>query len=174
MTVSVFGKNFKLIEISFLLRIAKLGQVIKKVEDHLQLEGMKESVFKLCKLFFIILYVAHMCGCANNIFAEFLTGYHDYNTWIYANGLQGANWFDRYVNAIYYEILTMVTAGSLITNSTIEKIFNILICMTLSVTFAYTINTIGIILNDMEKDSTQLKEKLNHINHYMSLRNLNQ
>ena len=40
------------------------------------------------------------------------------------------------------------------TNSTVEKIFNILICMILSVTFAYSINTIGIILNDMEKDST--------------------
>ena len=48
----------------------------------------------------------------------------------------------------------MVTAGSLMTNSTVEKIFNILICMILSVTFAYSINTIGIILNDMEKDST--------------------
>ena len=67
----------------------------------------------------------------------------------------------------------MVTAGSLLTNSTVEKIFNILICMILSVTFAYSINTIGIILNDMEKDSTELKEKLNHINHYMTLRNIN-
>ena len=74
---------------------------------------MKESVFRLCKLFFIILYVAHMCGfyyylfikllsCANNIFAEFLAGYKDFNTWIYVNGLEGADWFDRYVNAIYY------------------------------------------------------------------------
>ena len=67
----------------------------------------------------------------------------------------------------------MVTAGSLLTNSTIEKLFNIIICMILSVTFAYSINTIGIILNEMEKDSTELKDKLNHINHYMKLRNIN-
>ena len=44
--------------------------------------------------------------------------------------------------------------------------------MILSVTFAYTINTIGGILNDMEKDGSELKEKLNHINHYLKSRNI--
>ena len=67
----------------------------------------------------------------------------------------------------------MITAGALQTNSNSEKVFIILICMILSVTFAYTINTIGAILNEMEKDGAELKEKLNHINHYMKLRNVN-
>ena len=48
---------------------------------------MKEGVFRLCKLFFIILYVAHMCGCADHIFAEFLANHMDFDTWIYANKL---------------------------------------------------------------------------------------
>ena len=67
----------------------------------------------------------------------------------------------------------MITAGALQTNSNSEKVFIILICMILSVTFAYTINTIGAILNEMEKDGVELKEKLNHINHYLKLRNVN-
>ena len=67
----------------------------------------------------------------------------------------------------------MITAGSLSTQSNYEKIFIILICMILSVTFAYTINTIGVILNEMEKDEIELKEKLSHINHFMKLRNIN-
>ena len=46
----------------------------------------------------------------------------------------------------------MITAGALSTNSNTEKLFVILICMLLSVTFAYIINTIGAILNEMEKD----------------------
>ena len=37
----------------------------------------------------------------------------------------------------------MITAGCLATNSTVEKVFSIIICMVLSVTFAYSINTIG-------------------------------
>ena len=37
--------------------------------------------------------------------------------------------------------------------------------MILSVTFAYSINTIGAILNEMEKDL--IKSKLNHINHFI-------
>ena len=81
--------------------------------------------------------------------------------------------FDRYINAVYYEVLTMITAGALLTNSTLEKLFIILICMILSVTFAFSINTIGGILNEMEKDNVELKEKLSHINHYMKLRNIN-
>ena len=48
----------------------------------------------------------------------------------------------------------MITAGSLSTNSNSEKIFFIFICMILSVTFAYSINTIGTILNEMEKDGS--------------------
>ena len=48
----------------------------------------------------------------------------------------------------------MITAGSLLTNSNTEKIFIILVCMILSVTFAYSINTIGAILNEMEKDGS--------------------
>lgn len=48
----------------------------------------------------------------------------------------------------------MITAGALSTNSNSEKLFIILICMILSVTFAYSINTIGAILNEMEKDGS--------------------
>ena len=88
------------------------------------------------------------------------------------NGLHHAKWYERYINAVYYEVLTMITAGILATSSNTEKLFCILICMILSVTFAYTINTIGGILNDMEKDGSELKEKLNHINHYLKSRNI--
>ena len=66
----------------------------------------------------------------------------------------------------------MITAGILTTSSNVEKLFSIIICMILSVTFAYTINTIGGIWNEMEKDSSELKEKLNHINHYLKIRNI--
>jgi len=46
----------------------------------------------------------------------------------------------------------MITAGSIVTNSTTEKFFNIFICMVLTVTFSYSMNTIGTILDEMQQD----------------------
>ena len=36
--------------------------MVKKIEEHLQLKDSLEGIFELLKLFFVILYVAHVCG----------------------------------------------------------------------------------------------------------------
>ncbi len=61
----------------------------------------------------------------------------------------------------------MITVGIINTQSTNEKLFSIFISILLSMTFAYSINTIGIILQDFSKDENELKSRLKDINHYM-------
>ena len=51
----------------------------------------------------------------------------------------------------------MITVGTIQTNSVDEKFTSIFIMLMLAGTFAYSISTIGIILQEMNKDSLEIK-----------------
>lgn len=46
-----------------LFRIIKIKHLSKKLEELLNFEGTLEGFFNFAKLFFIIIYIAHLCAC---------------------------------------------------------------------------------------------------------------
>lgn len=60
-------------------------------------------------------------------------------------------WSDRYVNSLYWAIITMTTVGygDVIPYNTTEKVFVIIIALISSVIFAYSMNNIGEILKEL-------------------------
>ena len=68
----------------------------------------------------------------------------------------------------------MITVGTINTGSTLEKLVSTFIMLLLAGTFAYSINTIGVILKEINKSNAELNEKLDEINFYMNKRNLSQ
>ena len=67
------------------------------------------------------------------------------------------NNFIRYINALYYSVLTMITVAYLETDSHTEKGISIILVLILSGTFAYSLSSISVILQNMIKNETELK-----------------
>ena len=58
----LFTLDYQVIEVILLLRIFYMRNIVNKMEDYLNMSEFMHSIFKLLKLFFIMLYIAHICG----------------------------------------------------------------------------------------------------------------
>lgn len=69
--------------------------------------------------------------------------------------MENHDWLTNYINAIYYSVITMLTIGygdiTPVTN--VEKIYIILFAFIACGIFAYSINSIGIIVQDFSKNN---------------------
>ena len=50
-------------EILFLLRIIKMRNLVKKIDEYLDLPEKMQGFYELIKLMFFVVYIAHFCGC---------------------------------------------------------------------------------------------------------------
>ena len=65
------------------------------------------------------------------------------DTWLNFHNLVNEEWYIRYINSLYYTVLTMITVAYIETKSHTEKACSIFIVLVLSGVFAYTLNAIG-------------------------------
>ena len=88
--LNTFNNN-KFLEILFVLRIIKMKKLIKKIKENLILPENMQGTIELFRLFFFVLYLAHICGCAWHYVAmqEIKMGYQ--KTWIHSNNLIDEN-----------------------------------------------------------------------------------
>lgn len=64
-----FFNNYSVIEVFFVFRLIKLRKLILKMDAYLRLENKPQGIFNLCKLLFLIIFIAHICGCCWNYLA---------------------------------------------------------------------------------------------------------
>ena len=81
----------------------------------------------------------------------------------------------QYVFALYFIVVVMNTVGfgDIVANTLTEKVFVIGFIMIASIVFAYTINQIGTILYNINRNERELKRTMNLINGYMKSKNIN-
>ena len=127
------------------------------MELFIYLKEKTQHMVELLKLLYFILYVAHICGCFWIYLSSFEISNGKPDGWLYIHDLADKTWFIKYINAIYYSVLTMITVGHITTQSHLEKGLSIIVVIILSGVFAYSINTIGNILNAMRKNSEDIK-----------------
>ena len=69
--------------------------------------------------------------------------------------------------------MNTVGFGDIVANTLTEKVFVIGFIMIASIVFAYTINQIGTILYNINRNERELKRTMNLINGYMKSKNIN-
>lgn len=143
------------IEIFFILRIIKLRDSIKKFEDFLQIRDLQNGIFELIKLLTSILFAAHLCCCSWHYLAIYQIRYFDnVRTWLHALEIQNAHWMTRYVNSLYFSIVSMVTVGygDITPQNVKERLFTIGLIVIACGMFAYSVNEVGNIVKEMYRD----------------------
>ena len=154
-----YFSSLNYVEMLFLLRILKLNSSIKKLEEFLQLRNLYGGHFQLIKLMGLIFYIAHLSCCGWHYLASVEISYGVANTWLDLLNIRNAEWQVKYVNSLYYSIVTMVTVGygDITPQNTAEKIFAIIYIGMACGVFAYGVSEVGTILKDMYKSETDFK-----------------
>jgi len=83
-------------------------------------------------------------------------------------------WFIQYLYAIYVSFITMITVGygDIVPVSRLEKMYCILMTIISCGVFAYAVNAIGTIFNNIAQKEILLKSKKYEISQYMRNRGI--
>ncbi|KAL4479754.1 hypothetical protein ABPG73_017975 [Tetrahymena malaccensis] len=158
-------KIFKIMKVLKLLRVVKLKFIIEKLVEYLKLSKSMLGILGFLKLSSIILFIAHWVACM-----WFYVGSQFPNDgWIAAQNMQNETWQYQYVTSIYWAITTMVTVGygDIVPRNIEEKLFVIFVMLMACGIFAYTMNTMGAVLSQIESFSSEYKKEIQQVNIYL-------
>jgi hypothetical protein len=86
-------------------------KIKKKFEDQLNFRGNTLAFYKLFKLVFVIIWVAHYCGCA--FFFLGSVEFHYYgmtDTWLQIQKIENGNWLEQYITSFYCKFILILNS----------------------------------------------------------------
>ena len=146
-------------DLLLILRLINMSNLMKRLEEYLQLKGKKEGIFQLVKLIINLLFLAHICACFWHFIALYETSMGVPNNWLKVKDIDHEQWYIQYIYSLYFAIVTMMTVGygDISSYNYIECCFNIFIIIYGCGVFAYTINNIGLIFKEMYQEDKEFK-----------------
>jgi len=167
-----FNGYSRLMTFLFFLKFNQFQHIVKKFEEMLFLDEIFHNSLSMLKLIFRILVLSHIFACfwfmigKSNLYKE---------TWLTKFELSDKEVWTKYLYSYYYVCVTMNTVGygDLTPQNPLEMLFTIIFIYIACGVFAYSLNSIGIIVNDLTKRSKELSKELNVINEFMNEKNIN-
>ena len=161
--IKVFG-------LIYLLRLKNLSRAISRFEEFCFCDENMSNVISFVRLLINILLFSHWAACLWKL----LGTYDPEHGWLAAYNIDTQNGFHQYIYSLYYVVVVINTVGfgDIVSQTIIEKIFTIFFIYTACVMFAYTINRIGMIVQNINKNEKDFKKTMNAINGYMNFKNI--
>lgn len=140
--------------VSLVIRIYIVSNELERVLSTFQFQEKYYYAYRLIRLAMELLISCHILACTFIYAASYST-----NNWIQMNGLENERNRIKYLNSLYYIIVTMTTIGygDIHPVSNTEKIFLCFIGFVTSGLFAYNISTISSIVNDSIRKKLETK-----------------
>ena len=162
----------QILPLLFFLRVLNVTNLIAKFEDSLFLLESTYNKISFLKLFSFVLLFAHVSACMWHYlgWSQHYLG----SNWLTQAGIVDESWVTRYIYSLYYVVVVMNTIGfgDIVPQNNWERIFCIFFIYFGCSIFAYIINSIGIILQNINKYTREYKRKMYLINDYMSSKNI--
>ncbi|KAL4449618.1 hypothetical protein ABPG74_007441 [Tetrahymena malaccensis] len=159
--------NLILFSINFLIFL-KLNGIQKKRNSFSQVFTLKENQKHMLRLFnqlLTVISVAHIVSLAWYYLGvyEIQSGYSI--TWLEKFNMLELSYIEKYIYSMYWSITTMTTVGygDIVASNSVEALFIEISMIIFSCVFAYSINNIGFILQEIEKSSKQLNDNITTI-----------
>ncbi|EGR27295.1 hypothetical protein IMG5_198870 [Ichthyophthirius multifiliis] len=154
-----------------ILRTNRFIQISANFEELFNFSQKKNAILQLLKLVFTIIFISHFCACI-----YFFVGIQQASnkSWVIKYELQNATIFEQYITSIYWAVVTMITVGygDFTPQTLYEKITVIIITLFSCGVFAYSLNSIGSIVQEFTKEKQALKTKMNTLISYMNKRGI--
>ncbi|CAD8132346.1 unnamed protein product [Paramecium pentaurelia] len=161
----------KIVNCLSFLRSNALSRVYHSLEGRLLSNPRFVIGYRFLSVIGTVFLYAHVFGCL-----WYLVAQKNNNNWINKAGIVEDSWFALYSYSIYWSVMTMTTVGygDLTPANYEEALFCVCTMFIASVVFAYSINTIGMIIAEMNKFDEKINENMAIINRYMQRKNFEQ
>ncbi|KAL4473722.1 hypothetical protein ABPG74_022586 [Tetrahymena malaccensis] len=152
-----------------LMKLYVLQDIFDRLTYFLNYQKNMKNIVDIVKLIFII-------GCVCHVFCLFWHGIAVYeikqgskNTWLQVRGIQDDDVFTRYVQSFYYLAVTMITVGygDITPQTTYEIIFSTVTMFVTGFFYAFSLNKIGIIIDNLEMKDKSYKQSMQIIHRLM-------
>ncbi|KAL4510182.1 hypothetical protein ABPG72_010375 [Tetrahymena utriculariae] len=167
---------FNILLLTIFLRFSMISQIINKFEEMMNLTKKQKYILELFTLVFKIILIAHSISCIWLLVAKYQLKNSSQNTWMKDYSFTNTSYTYLYINAYYFTIVTMITVGygDFIQTSYLEKVIAIFTMIFTCCIFAYSMNTIGLIIKNFNESELVIKRNIHIINSYMHKKNINQ
>ncbi|KAL4499048.1 hypothetical protein ABPG72_016950 [Tetrahymena utriculariae] len=160
------------IPLIFIIKVYQIFKILYDFDESFQIQFKFPTTFELTKLCFIILYVAHIFACGFKLILNYQSD--EQETWIAKSNVFHKSWIEIYIAALYFAFTTMITVGfgDIVPYSLIERVYVIIMQLISCGVFAYAINTIGSIFQEIARKSAEYRQQKQEIIDYMMRRKI--
>ena len=114
------------------------------------------NFIQLLYLFITQIFISHFFACVWSLVGRLEMEYDNtvrVDTWLEKRGIAESSWVTQYLNAIYFSIVTMCTVGygDITPSSNLEILLSTLNILIGTGVFAYNVNEVGQVFNDLKK-----------------------
>ncbi|CAK82664.1 unnamed protein product (macronuclear) [Paramecium tetraurelia] len=151
--------------IFYVLRVTKINNMLAQLQEFFNLSELMNDLVNLMKVLLVIVSVVHNFGCLWHGIAHFNPSF----TWLDAYNYRDRQIGSKYNVAIYWATMTMTTVGygDITAKNDLELLVNNLTMFIGSIVFAYSVNSIGILVTNIYKNSQEYSKTVSLINKFM-------
>lgn len=158
----------KILLLNFYLKVFEIQKILSEINDNYYFKSRTEGLIRLSKLAIKILLIAHVFGCIWHAAGYYNLGYR--KSWLErVHSLHLKSFLVQYVYSFYWAVTTIVTVGygDIYPENEIEVLVAIFIILVGCGVFAYSLNSIGEIINDMTRDENEFRFYMRKLNIFL-------
>ncbi|KAL4469170.1 hypothetical protein ABPG72_008910 [Tetrahymena utriculariae] len=163
-----------LLRILFLIKFYQFYETVQNLIESLQLSDKYFFLIHLFTLLIEIIFLCHVFACTWYGIGQFQLNYNMFPNWIDSYGINNLIIGSRYIQSVYFAIVTVGTIGygDINPKSDVEKVFISTMTLLSCGIFAYIISNIQDVYRDYNKKKETFLTNLTELNKYMFTRDV--